>query len=119
MRAYSVDLRERIVEAVKVKRLSKPAVAELYGVSRATVYRYLDLKREGDLTPKKHPGQLPRLDEAACRKLLEQVEKNNDLSLEEHAVKFAEEQGIALKKSSVANYFARLGIRRKKDAASE
>lgn len=118
MRAYSVDLRERIVEAVKDKGLSKTAAAELYGVSRATVYRYLELDSEGDLQPRVRPGQLPRLDEQACKKLLEQVEQNNDLSLEEHAVKFAEEQGIELKKSSIANYFARLGVRRKKDAAS-
>ncbi len=114
-----MDLRERIVEAVKVKGMSKSSAADVYGVSRATVYRYLSLAEQGDLHPTKPPGAPPRLDEQACRKLLEQVEKNNDLSLEEHAVKFAEEQGIALKKSSVANYFARLGIRRKKDAASE
>ncbi len=119
MRAYSVDLRERIVEAVKVKRLSKPAVAELYGVSRATVYRYLKLDSEGDLQPKARPGQLPRLDEEACRKLLEQVKENNDLSLEEHALKFSEEQGVELKKSSIANYFARLGVKRKKDTESQ
>lgn len=119
MRAYSVDLRERIVEAVKDKGLSKTATAELYSVSRATVYRYLELSREGALQPKFRPGQARRLDEKACRKLLEQLERNNDLSLEEHAAKFAEEQGVELKKSSIANYFARLGVKRKKDAASQ
>ena len=62
MRAYSVDLRERIVEAVKRKGLSKTAAAELYGVSRATVYRYLELAAEGSLAAKVRPGQLPRLD---------------------------------------------------------
>lgn len=118
MRAYSVDLRERIVEAVKVKRLSKAAAAALYGVSRATVYRYMELDSDGDLQPRIRPGQQPRLDKEACRKLLEQVKANNDLSLEEHAAKFAGEQGIKLKKSSIANYFARLGVRRKKDATS-
>jgi transposase len=119
MRAYSVDLRERIVEAVKVKGLGKPAVAELYGVSRATVYRYLELDRAGELQPRIRPGQPPRLDEEACRKLLEQVKENNDLSLEEHALKFSEEQGVELKKSSIANYFARLGVKRKKDPTSQ
>ena len=98
--------------------MSKVAAAELYGVSRATVYRYLELDKEGELQPKVRPGQSRRLDEAACRKLLEQVEQNNDLSLEEHAAKFSEEQGVELKKSSIANYFARLGVKRKKDAAS-
>ena len=118
MKAYSVDLRKRIVEAVNEKGLSKTAVAELYGVGRATVYRYLDLGREGDLSPKVRPGQSPRLDEAGCQKLLEQLEANNDLSLEEHAGKFSEEHGVELKKSSIANYFARLGVRRKKSPMS-
>lgn len=118
MRAYSVDLRERIVAAVKVKGMGKPAVAEFYGVSRATVYRYLGLDKAGDLTPKASPGQPPRLDEQACQKLLEQLKHSSDLSLEEHAAKFLEEQGVELKKSSVANYFARLGVRRKKDLTS-
>ena len=119
MRAYSVDLRERIVEAVKDKGLSKTATAELYGVSPSTVYRYLELSREGALQPKVRPGQARRLDEKACRKLLEQLERNNDLSLEEHAAKFAEEQGVELKKSSVANYFARLGVKRKKTSQAK
>ena len=88
-------------------------------MSRATVYRYLELDSEGDLQPRVRPGQAPRLDEEACRKLLEQVKENNDLSLEEHAVKFSKEQGIKLKKSSIANYFTRLGVKRKKDAASQ
>ena len=118
MRAYSVDLRERTVEAVKSKGLSKTAAAELYGVSRATVYRYLELAAEGSLVAKVRPGQLPRLDEQARKKLLEQVNESNDLSLEEHAVKVSKEQGIELKKSAVANYFTRLGVKRKKDAAS-
>lgn len=114
MRPYSVDLRQRIVEAVEVKKMSKAAVAELYGVSRATVYRYLDLAKEGDLSPKQVPGPAPHLDEAACQKLLEQLEKHNDLSLEEHAIKFSEAQGIPLKKSAIGKYFSRLGVRMKK-----
>lgn len=114
MRPYSVDLRQRIVEAVEVKGMSKAAAAELYEVSRATVYRYLDLAKEGNLSPKKVPGPAPRLDEAACQKLLKQLEKHNDLSLEEHAEKFSEAQGVTLKKSAVGKYFARLGVRRKK-----
>ena len=81
-----MDLRERIVAAVKNKSLSKTAAAELYGVSRATVYRYLELAGEGSLESKVRPGQPQRLDKEACRKLLEQVNENHDLSLEEHAV---------------------------------
>lgn len=118
MRAYSVDLRERIVATVKAKGVSKVAAAEVYGVSRATVYRYLALAEQGDLHPTKPPGPPPRLDETGRQKLLEQVKENSDLSLEEHALKFSKEQGVELKKSALGKYFARLGVKRKKDLAS-
>lgn len=119
MRAYSVDLRERIAQAVKSKGLGRPAAAELYGVSRATVYRYLDLAKEGKLSPKKVPGPPPRLNAALSQKLLEQLEAHSDLSLEEHAIKFSEANGVALKKSAVGKRFARLGVRRKKDGNAQ
>lgn len=113
MRGYSVDLRQRIVDAVERQRLGKTAVAARFSVSRATVYRYLGLARKGDLSAKVPPGRPPRLDAQGCRKLLEQVEHYSDLTLEEHAMKLGE-QGISLKKSSIANYFKRLGVKRKK-----
>jgi transposase len=80
------------------------------------VYRYLELDEAADLAPKVHPGHPRDLDEASCQKLIKQVEKYPDLSLEEHAEKFAQEQQIELGKSSLWNYFERLGIRRKKNA---
>ena len=119
MRAYSVDLRERIVEAVKEEKLSKVAVAERYQVSRASVYRYLGLEKQGSVEAKRRPGQKQRLNAELGQKLLEQLEENSDASLEEHAELLYKEQGVRLKKSSIANYFARLGVRRKKDLAPE
>ena len=119
MRAYSVDLRERIVEAVRNEKLSKVAVAERYQVSRASVYRYLGLAKQGSVEAKRHPGQKQRLDAELCQKLLGQLEAHRDASLEEHAELLYKEQGMRLKKSSIANYFARLGVRRKKDFTTE
>lgn len=118
MRAYSVDLRARIVEAVKGKGLSKTAVAERYQVSRASVYRYLELDKQDDLAPKVRPGQAQRLGPELRQKLLRQLEENNDATLEEHAKLFGEAHGVHLKKSSIGNYFSRLGVRRKKDPAT-
>jgi transposase len=118
MVAYSMDIRKRVVTAVKEKGLSKSQVAKLYDISRATVYRYIELDEAKALAPKAHPGHPRDLDEAACQKLLKQVEKYPDLSLEEHAEKFSKEHEGELGKSSMWNYFERLGIRRKKNASS-
>jgi transposase len=118
MVAYSLDIRKRVVTAVTEKGLSKSQVAKLYDISRATVYRYIELAEANALAPKAHPGHPRDLDEAACQKLLKQVEKYPDLSLEEHAEKFAKEHKRELGKSSMWNYFERLGIRRKKNPSS-
>ena len=65
MRAYSEDLREKIVEAVG-RGMSKTAAAEAFGVSRSSVERYVRATREGEpLAPKRHPGSRPKLDERA------------------------------------------------------
>jgi transposase len=117
MEGYSLDLRERIVEAVK-GGMGKSQVARVYGVGRATVYRYMELDHLGDLAPQPHPGPGQRLDETGCEKLLKQVENYPDLSLEEHADKLSKDHKLKLKKSSIGNYCKRLGIRRKKNATS-
>lgn len=118
MVAYSLDIRQRVVAAVNDKGMSKQEVAELYDISRASVYRYLALEESDNLAPQKHPGPGRRLDESDCQKLVKQVEKYPDLSLEEHAEKFSKEHKLTLKKSSMANYFERLDVRRKKNASS-
>jgi len=69
MRAYSIDLREKIVESVK-KGVPKSETARRFGVDRATVKRYCKrLDERGTLQPGKAPGKAPKLDEKA-RKLL-------------------------------------------------
>ncbi len=57
MAAYSVDLRERIVEAVERQVGSKREIAQLFGVHESFLYKLLRQKRErGDLAPLPHGG---------------------------------------------------------------
>jgi transposase-like protein len=57
MKAYSLDLREKIVEYVK-KGVSKSETARRFGVHRATVKRYCKRLDEHDtLQPRKAPGK--------------------------------------------------------------
>ena len=58
MRAYSLDLRQRIVAAVQGGQ-PKTAVADLFGVDVSTVDRYLSLAAAGNLAAKPHPGRAP------------------------------------------------------------
>src|SRR2546428_5759943 len=57
MAAYSLDLRERIVEAVERQIGSKRKIAELFGVHESFIYKLLRQRRErGDIAPLPHGG---------------------------------------------------------------
>ena len=57
MTAYSLDLRERIVDAVERQLGSKWKIAELFGVHESFIYKLLRQKRaRGDIAPLPHGG---------------------------------------------------------------
>ena len=69
MNAYSEDLSEKIVEALK-RGMGKSQAARTFSVSLSSVKRYAKLAQESrSLAPKKRPGSKPKLDERS-RKLL-------------------------------------------------
>lgn len=114
-RAYSVDLRARIVRAVH-QGLSQPEAARLFNVSLASVERYLRLSREGQgLDPRPRPGRsvsiLPPIEH---EELCAQVRTHPDLSLAEHAALWREGHQAA-STSTLVRRFKTLGLTRKKD----
>ena len=73
MKAYSIDLRKKIVESVR-RGVSKNETARRFGVNRSTVVRYLKrLDETACLAPKKALGSRPKLDESAMRLLEEDL----------------------------------------------
>ncbi len=74
MKAYSIDLRTKIVDSVR-RGVSKSETARRFGVNRSTVGRYLKRldEEDGSLAPKKAPGSPPKLDESAMRLLEEDI----------------------------------------------
>jgi transposase len=76
MKAYSLDLREKIVESVK-KDVPKSETARRFGVDRATLKRYCkQLDERGTLEPRKAPGKkAPKLDEKARKLLVEDLQQ--------------------------------------------
>jgi transposase len=76
MKAYSFDLRTKIVQSVRRSGISISETARRFGVNRSTIGRYLKrLDEDGSLAPKKAPGSPSKLDESAMR-LLEKDIKN-------------------------------------------
>ena len=74
MKAFSTDLRTKIVQSVRRRGVSKSETARRFGVNRSTVGRYLKrFNEEGSIIPKKAPGSPPKLDESAMRLLEEDI----------------------------------------------
>ena len=75
MSAYSLDLRQKIIESVK-KGVPKAETARRFGVDRATVKRYCkQLDECGTLEPRKAPGKKPKLDRKASKLLVEDLQQ--------------------------------------------
>ncbi len=63
MKAYALDLRERVVKFLNAGG-SKAEAARRFDLGRRTVYRYLAAAQAGTLAPKKSWGKWRKLDPA-------------------------------------------------------
>ena len=72
MKAYSKDLREKIVDAIAQRGMPKTEAACAFGVGISTLKRYMSKAQRGEsLEPGKAPGRAPKIGERE-RKLLEE-----------------------------------------------
>jgi transposase len=69
MKAYSEDLRRKIVDALK-RGMPKGEAASLFGVSLSSVKRFARMERDGvSLAPRKPPGRPPKSNDTIRRLL--------------------------------------------------
>jgi len=79
MKAYALDLRERVVKFIQAGG-SKAEAARRFDLGRRTVYRYLAAAKAGGLAPKKSWGKWRKLDP---QKLSTHVQAHPDATLKE------------------------------------
>jgi len=114
-KALSVDLRQRVVDAVE-SGASRRAAAARFGVGVSSAIRWVARGRErGDLTPDKRGGnhRSHKID-AHHDLILSLVEAEPDLTLKEIGDRLAEAVSYRPLPSVVHRFFARHGITRKK-----
>ena len=116
MKAYSLDLRQRVLSAALRGDRTIPAVASLFGVSTAFVNKMLRLHRAGaDLAPRPHGGGYPARLLPRHEKLLRAaVRRQKDATLEELRAHLAEKDAVAVSVSTVSRALIRLDLGRKK-----
>lgn len=92
-------------------------VVGVFGVSLATLKRWLKRREEGEgLVPKPSPGRTPTIlaTDEEKRALWAQLEANDDATLERHRELCKEERGIAVSISTMSRAVRKLGWTRKK-----
>ena len=116
MKAYSLDLRQRVLSAALRGDRTIPEVAELFGVSMTFVNKLLRLHRAGDgLAPRPHGGgHTPRLGARHHRLLRSALAANNDATLGELREHLAAKSRAAVSDSTVSRALKALGLPRKK-----
>jgi transposase len=114
MKAYSYDLRLRVLRAVDQGR-SRAEIVAMFAVSLATLKRYLKRQREtGDVRTKPIPGRPAKKGAALRAGLLSQLDAYPDATLAEHCQIWETTQGVQVSSATMSRAIQRLNWTRKK-----
>jgi putative transposase len=115
MRAYSLDLREKIIAAHLEQKISIRRVAQIFAVSKSLVQKLVKQQRvEGNLASKKSgKPQFSHLTTAQAE-LRNLVRENPDATLVELCELFAQSTGNWVSRTAMSRQLQQLGLNRKK-----
>ena len=116
MKAYSLDLRQKILRACDQHLGSQRAIAALFGVSQSFVEKLLRRRRTtGDIAPRAHAGGRRALcNEAARAHVRHLVREQPDATLAELCTQLDAQQGLRVSVPTMARLVTHLGLPRKK-----
>lgn len=120
MRAYPVELRERVVEAVDQQQGTVSEIAQIFGVTERYVYKLLKQRQErGDLSPLPHGGGArPKLSEEKKGKVVALVAKMPDATLAELRGEIKKKLRVEVSMGTVWKVLDARGLTRKKRPAA-
>jgi transposase len=117
MGAYSKDLRSKVLAAVD-RGVPLTEALEMFGVSLATLKRWLKRRKEGgDLSPRSSTGRKRRIlaTSEEKRALCKQLEENDEATLERHCELWEKERGVRVSLATMSRAIRqRLGWTRKR-----
>jgi transposase len=114
MKAYSVDLRERVIRAVEADE-ARASVAARFEVSMPTIERWVRLKREtGGLARRRVPGARAVKTVGLSAALPGRLAGHADATLAEHCAWWREASGCEVSPATMCRALTRLGWTRKK-----
>ena len=115
MKAYSVDLRERVLAAFD-RGMPRSEVVTTFQVSLASIKRWLAARRDtGDFAPQPPSGGFePTITSEQHHQLRAQVAAFPDATLTEHATRWNATHGTVLSQWTIGRAIRLLGLTRKK-----
>lgn len=116
MKAYSIDLRQKILDAYHSSPISQSQLAKRFSVALSFGQKLLKQYRlTGNIAPKAHGGggQL-KLTPEQLTTLAELIEANNDATLEELCHLLAEKTGVVVSRATMGRMTQRLNLTVKK-----
>ncbi len=116
MRAYSNDLREKVVRAYENGGGSQRTVAQIFGVSEYFIKTLLRRWRKtGSVAPKPHGGgRRPNIDHSGRQHVHRLVKSDPDVTLEELCERVKLECGQSSSVSAMCRLLQKLGLPRRK-----
>jgi transposase len=120
MKAYPVELRERVVEAVDQQDRTVLEIAQIFGVTERYVYKLLKQRQErGNLSPLPHGGGArPKMSEEKKLKVVDLVARAPDATLAELRQEIKKRLRVEVSIGTVWNLLDSLGLTRKKSPAA-
>jgi transposase len=114
VKAYSVDVREKVLRAVD-QGYPRSEIIKLLGVSRATIKRYLKQRREtGNVSVRPIPGRPSKKFAPLQAGLVAQLQAYPDATLEMHCQTWEQEHGLRVSPTTMGRAIRRVGWTRKK-----
>ena len=116
MKAYSLDLRQKILRACDQRRGSQRAIATLFGVSQSFAEKLLRRRRAtGDIRPCPHAGgRRARCDATALAHVRRLVHEHPDATLAELSAQLEAQHGLRVSVPTIGRIALHLKLPRKK-----
>lgn len=120
MKAYSLDLRQKIVTAYAQGDRSQRQLAQQFGVALSFIEKLLKQQREtGSIAPKVRTKQTPtKLNDEQLQVLAQLVGAQNDATLDELRYQLKQKTGVLIGRSTVDRMLTKLNLTVKKTTPS-
>jgi transposase len=115
MKAYSQDLRERVIAAVETGAQSRPELAETFKVSESTIDKWTKRWRDtGSVAALPFAGGRRRTLQACAVDIRAEVQQQADVTLDELCERIEAQTGVMASSSMMARELQILALPRKK-----